>query len=56
LPTKYALVVQGMPVTYQLVKLEEKPVSDELFKVPADCLVLTMEEFMTMLSNENLYQ
>jgi hypothetical protein len=56
LPTKYALVVQGMPVTFQLVKLEEKPISDELFKVPTDCLVLTMEEFMTMLSNENLYQ
>jgi|GEM_PF-2573743 len=56
LPTKYALVVQGMSVNYQLVRLEEKLISDELFKVPADCLVLTMEEFMTMLSNENLYQ
>jgi hypothetical protein len=24
--------------------------------VPSDCLVMTMEEFMEMLSNENLYQ
>jgi hypothetical protein len=56
LPTKYALLVQGMSVNYELVKLEEKPISDELFKVPSDCLVLTMEEFMELLSTENVYQ
>jgi hypothetical protein len=56
LPTEYSLLVQQMPVSYKLVKLEEKVISDELFKIPADCLVLTMEEFMVMLSNENLYQ
>jgi hypothetical protein len=56
LPTEYTLFVQQMPVAYKLVKVEEKPISDELFKVPSDCLVMTMEEFMEMLSNENLYQ
>jgi hypothetical protein len=56
LPTEYTLLVQQMPVLYRLVKLEEKIISDDLFKVPADCLVLTMEEFMEMLSYENLYQ
>lgn len=56
LPTEYTLLVQQMPVLYKLVKLEEKVVSDDMFTVPSDCLVLTMEEFMEMLSYENLYQ
>jgi hypothetical protein len=56
LPTEYTLFVQQMPVKYKLVKVEEKSVSDELFRVPSDCLVMTIEEFMEMLSNENIYQ
>lgn len=56
LPTDYILMVQQMPVHYKLVKAEEKSISDELFKVPSDCLLLTMDEFKEMLSSENLYQ
>ncbi len=56
LPTEYMLMVQQMPVYYSLRKLEEKTISDELFKIPSDCLLLTMDEFSELLSNENLYQ
>lgn len=56
LPTEYMLVVQQIPVYYSLRKLEERKISDELFKIPNDCLLLTMDEFSELLSNENLYQ
>ena len=56
LPTKYQLLVQQILVNYTLVKLEQKPVDSKKFAIPDDCLVLTMEEFLELLSNQDLTQ
>jgi len=56
LPTKYQLLVQETPVNYTLVKLEQKPVETKKFSIPDDCLILTMEEFFELLSNQDFIQ
>jgi len=56
LPTKYQLLVQQIPVNYTLVKLEQKPIDNSRFAIPEDCLVLTMEEFLELLSSQDLTQ
>lgn len=56
LPTKYKLLVQNIPVNYTLVKLEQKTIDSNKFSVPKDCLVMTMEEFMELLSNQEFIE
>lgn len=56
LPTKYQLIVQNIPVNYTLVKLESTPIDDAKFSIPEDCIVITMEEFLEFLSNQEINQ
>ena len=56
LPTKYQLIVQHVPVNYSLVKLEHKPIDSSLFKIPDDCFVINMEEFMEIISQQDFLQ
>jgi hypothetical protein len=56
LPTKYQLMVQQIPVNYTLVKLEQKAIDTKKFAIPDDCIVLTMEEFLELLSTEDFIQ
>jgi hypothetical protein len=51
LPTKYTLIIQHFPVSYQLVKIEEKTIDENMFIIPKDCIVLTMEEFLDSIQN-----
>src|SRR5690606_6532646 len=50
LPLKYELIVQGESVNYEIVKLQEKEVSDTLFEIPKDYQLMTMEEFLKRLA------
>jgi hypothetical protein len=50
LPTQYQLLVQQMPINYELVRVSEEKIDDKKFSIPHDCLVLTMEEFLELLS------
>ena len=52
LPLSYDLIIQGDRVNYEIVKLEEKTISDDYFHVPAHYTVMTMEEFLQQLSPE----
>ena len=53
LPTSYQLIVQQIPVNYQLVKLEHKELNAELFSIPKDCIVMTIENFLELMLGEN---
>lgn len=52
LPLKYALIVQGESVNYELVKLQQKEISDKLFEIPEGYQLMTMEEFLKRLAPE----
>ena len=54
LPVKYSLMVQQFKVNYELVQIKQEPVEDQKFSIPKDCIVLTMEEFMQQLSNQEV--
>lgn len=56
LPTKYQLLVQQTHVTYTLVKLEQKQIDTKKFSIPEDCLILTMEDFLELISNQDSIQ
>lgn len=56
LPTKYQIIVQQIPVNYSLVKLEQKTIESSNFQIPDDCLILTMEEFMALISQQDFLQ
>ncbi len=52
LPLKYDLIVQGEKVNYELVKLVEKEVPNNLFEIPEGYLQMTMEDFLQRLAPE----
>jgi hypothetical protein len=54
LPTKYQLIVQQLPVNYWLVKSVEQVIDNDKFSIPDDCTVLTMEEFLSLISKVEL--
>jgi hypothetical protein len=51
LPTKYTLIVQHFPISYTLVKIEEKTIDEDKFIIPKDCIILTMEAFLESIQN-----
>lgn len=46
LPTKYTLIIDDQAEDFELVSIEAKPIPEELFEIPMDYQVMTMEEFL----------
>jgi hypothetical protein len=51
LPAKYTLYTGGEYIEYEVVSIEERKVERDLFGVPSDHRVVTMDEFMEMIEN-----
>lgn len=52
LPIKYALNSNGMWLTYQLMSVEERPLSINLFGIPSDHKIITLDEFIQLIEEE----
>lgn len=50
-PTKYPLILKGESVHYELKSIEKCPITEDLFFIPADYQVMTMQEFLDKMAN-----
>jgi len=49
LPIKYSLHSNAMWLTYQLVSIEKRPLSIDLFGIPSDHEIITLDEFIELI-------
>jgi len=50
-PTKYPLILKGESVRYELKSIESQPITEDLFYIPADYQVMTMQEFLDKMAS-----
>ena len=51
LPVNYSLNSAGMWINYKLKTIEERPVSIDLFGIPSDYDIITLDEFIELIKN-----
>lgn len=51
LPVNYSLNVSGMWVTYKLKSIEERSIDIDLFGIPSDYEIITLDEFIEIIEN-----
>jgi hypothetical protein len=49
LPIKYALHSNGMWLSYQLLSIEERPLDIDIFGIPSDHEIITLDEFIELI-------
>ena len=49
LPIKYAIYSNDMWLTYQLISIEKRPLSIDLFGIPSDHEIITLDEFIDLI-------
>ena len=51
LPVNYYLYVEGIWVNYQLVSLEKKALNHDLFGIPSEYKIVSLDEFIEMIKD-----
>lgn len=51
LPARYSVFSSGLWVSYELITFEERKISKDLFGIPSDHEIMTLDEFMELMKN-----
>jgi len=51
LPAKYALFANGVWISYRLTKIEERTIDIDLFGIPSDHEIITLDEFIELIED-----